>query len=306
MAAWSPTSGSAMRWRRSSPRRSPRRAACSSKRWSAWPRPSAAAKPGLGDRRRRRRHRWPTPPQTQAAINLLNAAAGNVGKTVRFGPDSAYGKITPYAEVAKLVQAMAAGEIEVLVLGTGREPGVHAARRAQGRGRHPQGAVRGELANLPDETTALAHLVLPDTHWLESWGDYSPREGVAGLMQPTMQPIRDSRAFGDVLLAVGRTVLGTEEGKGPLPWASFEQYREGGVGADREGPAGRRRSTQGGVWQDVARGGGDGRRSSGSTLRPPKLEGDGRRASRCSRIRRSASTTAAARAARGCRKCRTR
>jgi molybdopterin-containing oxidoreductase family iron-sulfur binding subunit len=36
------------------------------------------------------------------------------------------------------------------------------------------------FANLPDETTALAHLVLPDTHWLESWGDYSPMEGVSG------------------------------------------------------------------------------------------------------------------------------
>src|SRR2546425_1914843 len=35
---------------------------------------------------------------TQVAINLLNAAAGNVGKTVRFGPDSAFGKVTPYAE----------------------------------------------------------------------------------------------------------------------------------------------------------------------------------------------------------------
>ena len=59
---------------------------------------------------------------TQVAVNLLNAAAGNVGKTVRFGPDSAYGKVTPYAEVAKLVQAMAAGEIEVLVLGAGVNP----------------------------------------------------------------------------------------------------------------------------------------------------------------------------------------
>ncbi|HET7342572.1 MAG TPA: molybdopterin-dependent oxidoreductase, partial [Methylomirabilota bacterium] len=59
---------------------------------------------------------------TQTALNLLNAAAGNVGKTVRFGPDSAYGRVTPYAEVARLVQAMAAGEVEVLVLGPGVNP----------------------------------------------------------------------------------------------------------------------------------------------------------------------------------------
>ena len=60
--------------------------------------------------------------QLQVAVNLLNAVAGNVGKTVRFGPDHAYGHVTPYADVVKLVQAMAAGEIEVLVLGTAVNP----------------------------------------------------------------------------------------------------------------------------------------------------------------------------------------
>ena len=140
----------------------------------------AARQAGARGRRRRGRDRQPTPPRRRSAINLLNAAAGNVGKTVRFGPDSAYGKVTPYAEVAKLVQAMAAGEIEVLVLG----PGVNPAFTLPG-GLKVADAIRKvpfvvSFANLPDETTALAHLVLPDTHWLESWGDYAPREGVAG------------------------------------------------------------------------------------------------------------------------------
>jgi molybdopterin-containing oxidoreductase family iron-sulfur binding subunit len=161
---------------------------------------------------------------TLAAINLLNAAAGNVGKTVRFGPDSAYAKATPYADVVGLVQAMAKGEIEVLLVG----PGVNPAFTLPGGLKFAEAAGKVpfvlSFANQPDETTALAHLVLPDVHWLESWGDYSPREGVLGLMQPTMAPIRDSRPIGDVLISVGRAVLGSEEGKGPLPWASFEQY----------------------------------------------------------------------------------
>src|SRR3989449_4459162 len=50
---------------------------------------------------------------TLVAINLLNLAAGNVGKTVRFGPDSGFGKVTPYAEVARLIQAMVRAEIEL-------------------------------------------------------------------------------------------------------------------------------------------------------------------------------------------------
>src|SRR2546430_558947 len=188
---------------------------------------------------------------TQIAINLLNAAAGNVGKTVRFGPDSAYGKVTPYAEVAKLVQAMAAGEIEVLVLGSGVNP----AFTLPG-GLKVADAIRKvpfvvSFAGLPDETTALAHLVLPDTHWLESWGDYSPMEGVKGLLQPAMKPIRDARQIGDVLLAVGRTALGTEAGKGPLPWESFQQYLKAAwepVVKDKWSEA----LSQGGTWREGA------------------------------------------------------
>jgi molybdopterin-containing oxidoreductase family iron-sulfur binding subunit len=188
--------------------------------------------------------------QTQIAINMLNAAVGNIGRTVRFGPDWAYGKVTPYAEVARLVQAMAAGEIEALVLG----PGVNPAFTLPG-GLRAADAIRKvpfivSFSNQPDETTNLAHLVLPDTHWLESWGDYSPREGVIGLMQPTMKPIRDSRPMGDVLLGVARTVLGVEEGKGPLPWATFEQYLRASwepvVKGEWAGALG-----QGGVWRDV-------------------------------------------------------
>jgi anaerobic selenocysteine-containing dehydrogenase/Fe-S-cluster-containing dehydrogenase component len=187
----------------------------------------------------------------QVALNLLNAAAGNVGRTVRFGPDWAHGQVTPYAEVAALVRAMAAGEVEILLLGQGVNPAFTlpgGLKVADALGKVP---LVVSFANQPDETTALAHLVLPDVHWLEAWGDYAPREGVLGLLQPTMSPIRDSRPTGDVLLAVARTVLGGEEGKGPLPWPSVEQY----LRATWEGIAKGQWDAalqQGGVWRDVA------------------------------------------------------
>jgi anaerobic selenocysteine-containing dehydrogenase/Fe-S-cluster-containing dehydrogenase component len=187
----------------------------------------------------------------QIAINMLNAAAGNVGKTVRFGPDHAYGRVTPYAEVVKLVQAMAAGEIEVLVLG----PGVNPAFTLPGGLKAAEAIAKVpfvvSFANLPDETTALAHVVLPDTHWLESWGDYSPHAGVVGLMQPTMKPARDARPLGDVLLAVARAALGTEEGKGPLPWTTFEQFLKSVWDPLVKGQW-EAALHQGGLWRDVA------------------------------------------------------
>src|SRR5262249_3710481 len=183
--------------------------------------------------------------ETQVAINLLNAAAGNVGKTVRFGPDSAYGKVTPHPEVAALARAMAGGEIEMLLIGPGVNPAFtlpSGFKLADAIGKVPFVV---SFANVPDQTSALAHVVLPATHWLESWGDYAPREGRLGMLQPTMGPM------GDTLLRVGRATLCSEEGKGPLPWAATEQYLkatwEPMVKGDLEGALRR-----GGLFADVA------------------------------------------------------
>src|SRR5256884_9125213 len=124
--------------------------------------------------------------QTQIAINLLNAAAGNVGKTVRFGADSEMGKVTPYSEVANLAGAMAGGEIEVLILGPGVNPAFTLPSGLKLADAIRKVALVASFANVPDQTSELAHVVLPATHWLESWGDYSPREGMVGFLQPTM------------------------------------------------------------------------------------------------------------------------
>jgi len=210
--------------------------------------------------------------QTQVAINLLNAAAGNVGKTVRFGADSAYGKVTPYAEVASLAGAMANGEVEVLILGPGVNPAFTLPSGLKLADAVRKVALVVSFANVPDQTSALAHVVLPDTHWLESWGDYSPREGVVGFLQPTMSPVRDSRPMGDTLLRIGRAALGVEEGKGPIPWPTFEQYVKGTwaplVKGDLEGALRR-----GGVFADVAPAAVP-LKVVGGNAEPAKLDGD--------------------------------
>src|SRR5262249_15781368 len=87
----------------------------------------------------------------------------------------------------------------------------------------------------------------PDLTPLESWGDYSPREGVWGLMQPAMGPVPvvgerrqdgldlvmarspqvfpgvETKATGDLLLAPGR-VLGPGSHKGPFRARNFTEH----------------------------------------------------------------------------------
>jgi anaerobic selenocysteine-containing dehydrogenase/Fe-S-cluster-containing dehydrogenase component len=213
---------------------------------------------------------------TQVAINLLNAAIGAPGRTLHFGSDSAYGRVTPYSEVAALVGAMGRGEIEVLLLG----PHVNPAFTLPGGLKFAE-AVRKvglvvSFSNQPDETTALAHLILPETHWLESWGDFSPREGVLGLMQPTMLPVRDALPVGDALLRIGRAVLGAEEGKGPLPWTTFQQYLRTAWEASLRGqPDGWEGALQrGGIWKDAPAAVAVTAKTTALDVGRPALEGD--------------------------------
>ena len=96
----------------------------------------------------------------------------------------------------------------------------------------PQDDVAAALDKVPfiasfspylDETSARAHLLLPDHHFLESWGDYVPRTGVRSLVQPVMLPVFDTKQVGDVLLSVATRA------KAPIPnaAATFYDYLRG-------------------------------------------------------------------------------
>ena len=51
-----------------------------------------------------------------------------------------------------------------------------------------------------NEITNLSNFVLPTPHYLESWGDAQFDEATYGLMQPTIQPLFNTRQIQDVLL----------------------------------------------------------------------------------------------------------
>jgi molybdopterin-containing oxidoreductase family iron-sulfur binding subunit len=126
--------------------------------------------------------------EAAVAINLLNYALGNVGRTVRFGPSSALAGASRYADLLALTKAMAQGEIAVLVVKDANPAFTLPAKAgfAEALAKVPFVV---SLSSHMDETTARAHLVIPDLTPLESWGDYSPRAGVWGLMQPAMAPV---------------------------------------------------------------------------------------------------------------------
>ncbi len=158
---------------------------------------------------------------TSAAVLLLNAAVGAVGKTVSIPP--APTRAPSFRAVTRLVEAMNAGDVEVLIV-HGANP-VHSLPAASGFA-EALGKVKlvVSTASMPDETSVAVHLVLPDHTTAESWGDAAPRPGVRSLVQPTLRPLFDTRAFGDTLLDSARAISGAAAAG--LPAGSFRSAVE--------------------------------------------------------------------------------
>ncbi len=138
--------------------------------------------------------------ETLVAVNLINYALGNIGKTVRLDAPSSLSRLNSFADVEAFTRSMDRGEISALFF-TDTNPVYSTPRGLNFGGAMNKVPLTVAFSSFMDETTAQATLVLPVHTSLESWGDYEPSEGVHGLMQPVMQPVyKSTRMTGDILL----------------------------------------------------------------------------------------------------------
>lgn len=156
--------------------------------------PSLALGPGMAGR-----HRNAT--AANLAVLILNAVAGNVGRTVRLQAADQGAASRPFAELRSGMDAMDRAGV-VMVHGT--NPAYSLPPGAGFQEAFASAGFRVSFASSMDETAALCDLILPDRHYLEAWGDSSPRPGLYALQQPAMQPVPhfDTKQTGDVLLSV--------------------------------------------------------------------------------------------------------
>jgi len=148
------------------------------------------------------------------AAMILNAVTGNFGRTVMFLEGSPAEETSTPDEVDAAVDAMRGGKIDAVFIAGGNPVFTMpaSARMADAIQKVPFVVWAG---GVPDETAAMASLLIPAHHPLESWRDTAPRAGIRGLGQPVMQPVFDSKPVGDILLAAA---AGSSSAK--LPWAS--------------------------------------------------------------------------------------
>jgi molybdopterin-containing oxidoreductase family iron-sulfur binding subunit len=128
------------------------------------------------------------PAAVHALAHAMNAALGNVGRTVRLVPP---GLLDPDAgpdRLRALARELEAGQVETLVV-TAWNP-LHTApadldlRRLMPRARR---TIVHALRD--DETVRAATWKLAAAHPLESWGDLRARDGTASIVQPLITPL---------------------------------------------------------------------------------------------------------------------
>ncbi len=151
------------------------------------------------------------------AILMLNAVVGNLGRRggvfLSVQPalkDDAYHRPNSLYEIYQLIKDMREGKIKALFI-----HGVNPAFELPAALGFAQALEKVDLvvsfATYPDETSRLADYILPDHAGLESWG-YQKVVGVGPAVvsgaQPVVQPVFDTRATADVLLAAVQKVGG--------------------------------------------------------------------------------------------------
>ena len=139
-----------------------------------------------------------------AAVAELNKQRGNVGKTIK--PNEgflAFEGVAGQAEIHALAERMNAGDVPMLIV-RGANPAYTSGAGVGFAAAMAKVPFKVSFSSVPDESTSLCDLVLPDHHALESWGDAEPLRGTLSLQQPTMDPVFDSRSTGDVLLAIAK------------------------------------------------------------------------------------------------------
>lgn len=141
------------------------------------------------------------PPVVHALAHAMNQALGNVGATVDHTEPVEINPVNQLESLGELVQAMSAGQVNTLFI-VESNPALTAPVDF-GFGdllRNVEFAVH--LSLYYEETSEVCQWHLPQSHYLESWGDVRAYNGVATIIQPLIQPLYQGRSAHELLAAL--------------------------------------------------------------------------------------------------------
>jgi MoCo/4Fe-4S cofactor protein with predicted Tat translocation signal len=141
------------------------------------------------------------PPAVHALAHAMNAALGNVGKTVLYTDPLEVKSVDQRESLQDLVKDLDAGIVELLVI-IGGNPVYNSPadlKIDQNRLDKNKNLIRVHLSPYKDETSDLCHWHIPETHYLESWGDARSYDGTVSIIQPLIEPLYDGKTALELL-----------------------------------------------------------------------------------------------------------
>ena len=138
------------------------------------------------------------PAAVHALAHAMNAALGNVGKTVTY-TDPIEGNPTDQMDsLRELVADMNAGKVDSLVILDGN-PVYGAPADLNFAAALQKVAFRAYVGLFADETAAQCNWYVPAAHYLESWSDVRGFDGTISLVQPLIAPLYGGKTAHEVI-----------------------------------------------------------------------------------------------------------
>ena len=140
-------------------------------------------------------------PAVHALAHAMNGVLGNVGRTVHYTDPIEVESVDQAESLGELVDAMKADQIELLLI-LGANPVFSAPADLDFAGALQQVPFRAHLGLYDDETAALCHWHIPESHFLEAWSDGRSYDGTVSIVQPLIMPLYNSKSSHELVGAL--------------------------------------------------------------------------------------------------------
>ena len=171
-------------------------------------------------------------PEIHELAARINQALGAVGSTVDYRTPVVAAPADPRASLAALHEDLEAGAVDLLVVAGGNPVFTAPADLAFGEAMKKAG-LAVYLGQQDDETADYCEWLIPESHYLEAWGDARAFDGTASLVQPLIEPLYEASKSAAELVA---TLAGASGVKGYD--LVREQWQGGGLGQDENSGGG--------------------------------------------------------------------
>ncbi|HXF64010.1 MAG TPA: TAT-variant-translocated molybdopterin oxidoreductase [Caldilineaceae bacterium] len=141
------------------------------------------------------------PPVVHALVHAINEALGNAGQTVAYIEPVEAEPVIQLESLMELVEAMAAGAVNTLVI-LESNPVLTAPAELAFAEQMANVELSVHLSLYADETTALCDWHIPAAHFLEAWSDVRAFDGTATIIQPLITPLFDGKTSHELLAAL--------------------------------------------------------------------------------------------------------